>query len=300
MQPLRAYHPQRYPPVGPRWVQFGDDIMGSATDEMRAMLERKNQWKRDFHIGRLQEQGMMPGMPHKASQPRRDPEDDAVDEFDRPPPSPPPPPETRRLESQTHSQPEHFDIGYDTAEEAEMPAPSSNGIISAISNGASNGANSFAADLGAGVVHALAYGTAVASAAVVKGGFRAAKHLATGNPLSVDDEEEEERSPEPMSAHPKAKAQAKSSWWGGSSASQEKPSRPHPYPAPWSHEAVSAYNGVHEVSSGEEAPAPGPVHPGPAPKRRGNRLAQRDIRHSQETLSRPEYRNLPPKRNGRP
>ena len=68
-------------------MQFGDDIMGSATDEMRAMLERKNQWKRDFHIGRLQEQGMMPGMPgmpHRASQPRRDPEDDAVDGFDRP------------------------------------------------------------------------------------------------------------------------------------------------------------------------------------------------------------------------
>ena len=58
-------------------MQFGDDIMGSATDEMRAMLERKNHWKRDFHIGRLQEQGMMP---HKASQPRRDPEDDAVDD----------------------------------------------------------------------------------------------------------------------------------------------------------------------------------------------------------------------------
>ena len=110
-------------------MQFGDDIMGSATDEMRAMLERKNQWKRDFHIGRLQEQGMMP---HRASQPRRDPEDDAVDGFDRPTPSAPPPPETRRLEPQTQSHPDHFDIGYDTAEEAEIPPSSSNGIISAI------------------------------------------------------------------------------------------------------------------------------------------------------------------------
>ena len=227
---------------------------------------------------------MMPGMPHKASQPRRDPEDDAVDEFDRPPPSPPPPPETRRLESQTHSQPEHFDIGYDTAEEAEMPASSSNGIISAISNGASNGANSSAADLGAGVVHALAYGAGVASAAVVKGGFRAVKHLATGtNPLSVaDDEEEEERSPEPMQAHPKAKAQPKSSsWWGGSNGSQDKPS-PHPYPALWSHEAVSAYNGVHEVSSEEEAP--GPVAAARRPRNRGG-LANRDLRFARETLA---------------
>ena len=309
MQPLRAYHPQRYPPVGPRWVQFGDDIMGSATDEMRAMLERKNQWKRDFHIGRLQEQGMMPGMPHRASQPRRDPEDDAVDGFDRPTPSAPPPPESRRLESQTHSHPEHFDIGYDTAEEAEMPSSSSNGIISAISNGASNGANSLAADLGAGIVHSLAYATGAASAAVVKGGLNAVRHLATGrNPRAEPDpDEEEERSPDPpksslwggggiQNLKPKPKS---SSWFGGSSGSQDKPS-PHPYPAPWSPEAISAYNGgVHEVSSGEEAPAPGPVHPGPAPKRRGNRLAQRDVRYSQETLSRPEYQNLPRKRNGR-
>ena len=223
-------------------------------------------------------------MPHKASQPRRDPEDDAVDGFDRPSPSaPPPPPETRRLQApQTHS-PEHFDIGYDTAEDVEMPA-NSNGIISAISNGASGGANSLVADLGAGAVHALAYGAAAGTAAVVKGSFRAIKHLATGtNPLSVaDDEEEEERAAEPMSAHPKAKAQAKSSWFGGSSGSQDKPSPP-PYPAQWSHEAVSAYNGVHEVnSSGEEAP--GPAAAARRPRNRGG-LANRDLRFARETLA---------------
>lgn len=259
-------------------MQFGDDIMGSATDEMRAMLERKNQWKRDFHIGRLQEQGMVP---HKASQPRRDPEDDAVDGFDRPSPSPPP--ESRRLQApQTHT-PEHFDIGYDTAEEAAMPA-SSNGVISAISNGASSGANSLVADLGAGAVHALAYGAAAGTAAVVKGSFRAIKHLATGtNPLSVpDDEEEEERAAEPMSAHPKAKAQAKSSWFGGSSGSQDKQSPP-PYPAKWSHEAVSAYNGVHEVNSSEEE-APGPAAAARRPRNRGG-LANRDLRFARETLA---------------
>ena len=184
-----------------------------------------------------------------------------------------------------------------------------NGIISAISNGASSGANSLAANLGAGAVHALAYGAAAGTVAVVKGGLNAVKHLTTGrNPhFEPDPEEEEERSPDPpksslwggggiQNLKPKPKS---SSWFGGSSGSQDKPS-PHPYPAPWSPEAISAYNGgVHEVSSGEEAPAPGPVHPGPAPKRRGNRLAQRDVRYSQETLSRPEYQNLPRKRNGR-
>ena len=46
-------------------MQFGDDIMGSATDEMRAMLQRKHQWKREFHAGR--EHGMLPPA-------RRDPE----------------------------------------------------------------------------------------------------------------------------------------------------------------------------------------------------------------------------------
>ena len=128
-------------------------------------------------------------MPHAALQTRRDPEDDAVGGFDRPPPSAPPPPQTRRLqEPQPQSQPAHFDIGYDTADEGEPPVANSNGILSAISNGASNGANSFAADLGAGVVHSLAYGAAVGTTAVVKGGFRTLQHLATGtNPLSVPD-----------------------------------------------------------------------------------------------------------------
>ena len=94
--------------------------------------------------------------------------------------------------------------------DGEIPVANSNGILSAISNGASNGANSFAADLGAGVIHSLAYGAAVGTTAVVKGGFRALQHLATGtNPLSIPDaEEEEERSPEPLRVHPTAKAPA--------------------------------------------------------------------------------------------
>ena len=87
---------------------------------------------------------------------------------------------------------EHFDIGYDTANEGEIPAPNSNGIISAISSGASNGANSLAASLGAGVVHGITYMGAAGATAVVKGVANGLSHFATGaNPLAVADSDDE-------------------------------------------------------------------------------------------------------------
>ena len=99
-------------------MQFGDDIMGSATDEMRAMLQRKHQWKREFHAGRLKEHGMLPPT-------HRDPKEDVVDAIDRPEPPAPPPPRGRRMtEPQPEAVAEHFDIGYDTADEGEIHAPS--------------------------------------------------------------------------------------------------------------------------------------------------------------------------------
>ena len=85
-------------------------------------------------------------------------------------------------------EPEHFDIGYDTADDGEIPASSSTGIASAISNGASDGANSLAASLGAGAVHAITYIGAAGATAVVKGVANGLSHFATGvNPLSVLD-----------------------------------------------------------------------------------------------------------------
>ena len=212
----------------------------------------------------------------------RDPEDDVMDGFDLPepsapplPPPPSPPPQGRRMMEHRQPQPERFDIGYDTAGDGEIPAPSSNGIASAISRGASNGANSLAASLGAGAVHAVTYIGAAGATAVVKGIANGLSHYATGvNPLSVpdDDEEEPDQSAEPLRPFPKAKAQAKS-----------KPS-PHPFPAPARPFVdIRPYNGgVFDVSSEEEAP--GAAAAARRPRNRGG-LANRDLRFARETLA---------------
>jgi len=83
MLTLQPYRSTRYPPPGPKWVQFGDDIIGGAVDDARAALERKKAWKIEYHSRRLQEDGMMP---HRFDTHRhRDPEEQATDANDRPP-----------------------------------------------------------------------------------------------------------------------------------------------------------------------------------------------------------------------
>ena len=173
----------------------------------------------------------------------------------------------------TEPQTEHFDIGYDTADDGEIPAPSSNCIASAISRGASNGANSLAASLGAGAVHAVTYIGAAGATAVVKSIANGLFHYATGvNPLSVpdDDEEEPDQSAEPLRPFPKAKAKSKPS--------------PHPFPAPARPFVdIRPYNGgVFDVSSEEEAP--GPAAAARRPRNRGG-LANRDLKFARETLA---------------
>ena len=138
--------------------------------------------------------------------------------------------------------------------------------------GASDGANSLAASLGAGAVHAVTYIGAAGATAVVKGVVNGLSHFATGvNPLSVpdDNEEEPDRSAEPLRPFPKAKAKAKAK------------SSPHPYPAPFV--PVAPYNGgVFDVSSEEEAP--GPAAAARRPRNRGG-LANRDLEFARRTLA---------------
>ena len=256
-------------------MQFGDDILGSATDEMRAMLERKNQWKRQFHIGRLQEQGMTPHVPRAAS--HQDPFEDAIESYDSPPA--PPPQEERRLQE---------------LESPEAPAHSSHSLLSTISNGA----NSTAANMGAGIVHGVTYGVAAASTAVAKGLANGLVHYATGvNPLSVPDDEEElvpDRSEEPLRPFPKAKAQPQSSGshfpWPFSKNQPEEAAKPKPFVD------AASYNGTGEhafyIGSSEDE-APGPAA---AARRPRNRLAQRDVRLAQETLT--AYPDLGRRRRG--
>ena len=189
-------------------------------------------------------------------------------------------------EPQPEAVAEHFDIGYDTADEGEVHAPSSNGIISAISTGASSGANSLAASLGAGVVHGITYMGAAGATAVVKGIANGLTHFASGvNPLAAADDEEE-IDQEPLKPFPKAKARAKSSYWGGSSGSQEKPKhekpKPHAFPAQPFVDVRPFNGGVFDVSSEEEA-RPAAAAAAPAAPRR-SRLARRDVKFAQETV----------------
>ena len=88
MLPVQPYRPGGYPPNGPRWVQFGDDLLGgalSARDEARAKLAGKRESMQVFHIQRLQQDGFMPLGPapsqHPAGPP--DPETEATAQYDR-------------------------------------------------------------------------------------------------------------------------------------------------------------------------------------------------------------------------
>ena len=169
MLPLQPDHPGRYPPPGPNWVQFGDDILGGAVDDVRSTLERKKMWKIEYHSKRLHEEGMMP-LGHRFDS-HRDPEERATDAYDRPHPPPPAPPPDHAPARERERRPEESDAGYDTAEEGSASQPS-HSILGSLSNGAS----STLANMGAGLVHGTAYLTGAAAGAVGRGLFRGITH----------------------------------------------------------------------------------------------------------------------------
>ena len=112
MLTLQPYHVTRYPPSGPKWVQFGDDIVNGAVDDVRAALERKKQWKSEYHLTRLQDDRMTP-LNHFSS--HRDPEEQATDAFDHPHPPPHQPEHPHRPEEPD------MDMGGDS--DVEMSSP---------------------------------------------------------------------------------------------------------------------------------------------------------------------------------
>ena len=88
MLAVQPYNPGRYPP-GPRWAQFGDDLLGhsiSAAEEAREKLLQKRQGMQQFHIERLQRAGFMPAHPLPSQTPAShpDPAAQAVEAFDHP------------------------------------------------------------------------------------------------------------------------------------------------------------------------------------------------------------------------
>ena len=271
-------------------MQFGDDIVGGAVDDVRAALERKKLWKREHRLNRLHEDRMMP-LGHRFED-HRDPEEEATAAYDHPPPPPGPPPDHRPArERERRPQPEEAEGGYDTAEEGVPQQPSSS-ILTSLSSGA----NSTLADMGAGLVHGTAYLAGAAAGAVGKGLVRGITHLATGS-SSIEDggHEAASEAEEPLKPYPKAKA-GKSM----SSGSWEKP-MPWPAPArPWVDDSSYNGRGAHAFFIGDSEDDRSPPRPAaaaaaaPAAPARRSRLAQRDVDEAERI-----QRELPPNDWGR-
>ena len=254
MLTLQPYHVTRYPPPGPKWVQFGDDIVGGAVDDVRAALERKKLWKREHHLNRLQEDRMMP-LGHRFED-HRDLEEQATDAYDHLPPPPGPPPDhAPARERNRRPRPEEAEGGYDTAEEG-VPETHSSSIWTSLSSGAS----STLADMGAGLVHGTAYLAGAAAGAVGKGLVRGITHLATGS-SAIDYPDSgaaaASEAEEPLKAYPKVKA--------GKSTSSGSSEKPMPWPArPWVD--PSSYNGTgaHAFYIGDDEDDRSPPRPAAA------------------------------------
>ena len=197
-------------------------------------------------------------------EPRRDPEEEGVDAYDRPPPGPQPDRQPAR-ERERQRVPEEQEGGYATAEEGATTQPSSS-----ILNTFSSGTSSTIADMGAGLVHGTAYLAGATAGAIGKGLFRGITHLATGSgPIDQGGEEAAvSEADEPLRV-PRAKARADRSAPSG---------RPFAFPA-------SYYIGDDDRSPPRQAAAPpAPVAAVAAPSRPSRPIAQRDIRLAQETM----------------
>ena len=81
---LQPYHAGGYPPPGRRWPQLGNPALEAAlggADSIRSKLQAKRDTMQSFHLGRLQDQGIMPlGAP--AANAQTDPSQVGVAEFD--------------------------------------------------------------------------------------------------------------------------------------------------------------------------------------------------------------------------
>ena len=276
MLPVQPYHEGSYPP-GAKFPQFGDDVIGGYLNAHAALAEKRRNMM-PFHIGRLAEDGFLPM--HLRSQvpaSHRDPEQDAVDDFDRP--SPPDPPQGRRMQTRTPAQQEQSFEDAESGGELALPQ-TTYPVASGFMNAMRSGANSTLADMTSAVAQGLTYGTTAVAVGTAKGIARGLSHYATGqNPASFPSDDEEELVPDkPSRPYPKAKAQSRSS---GSHES------PYPYPfttraAPFD---VAPYNGTgaHAITiSDEEEEVPGPAA---AARRPRNSVRQSDQQLARDTLA---------------
>ena len=63
MQPLLPYRPERYPPRGRIWPQFGDEVLEdtlSLGEGMRQSLQKKKEGMSQWHQENLEHHGLAP------------------------------------------------------------------------------------------------------------------------------------------------------------------------------------------------------------------------------------------------
>ena len=277
MLPVQPYHEGSYPP-GAKFPQFGDDVIGGYLNAHAALAEKRRNMV-PFHIGRLQQDGLVP-LNHMETQtpaPRPDPEGELIDGG---PPAPPPlPPRGRRRmqepererptirygEPVTISEPvpgpqQHY-IGSDG--EGAMGAPTP-GLPSAIASGLGNAALSIG--VGAG---RLAWRG-------MKAGTSAAFRLATAANHAAIPEEDRPQEPwygNPESPSPSGSPQAPRGHWFP----------PGPANPPRHFVDAAPYNGtgLHSITISDEEDEPGPAAAAARPR---NPVRRSDVELARQTL----------------
>ena len=298
MLQVQPYHEGSYPP-GARFPQFGDDVIGGFLNAHDALAQKRRNMV-PFHIGRLQEDGLVPmNMEAQTPRPRRDPEGELID--DRPPAPPPLPPRgrgrLRRREPEREgpmirygpsviiSEPvpgadQHY-IGSETEGAMGASAPSS-GLTSAIASGLGNAALSIGVGAGRLAWRGL------------KAGTSAAFGLATAGNRALIPEEDRPQEPwygRPESPSPSDSPQAprRGYWFHPGSANQPPRESRSANPPPHFVDA-SSWNGTGAhaitISDDEEDEPPGAAAAARRPRR--------PVRRSDEQLARDTLAGLGP------
>ena len=163
MQPILRYQPQTYPPRGPRWPQFDEQLglVASVTDTLHYGLSQKRETAKELHSDRLQYHGLAPkGVEHYS------------------------------IASEAGEAPE-FEEAVEEAEQAEQAEPSrTSKIMTGTKSAIKNYAWPFTKELlgasGEAAVMAVRHGVPAVAKAVV-GGASAVAGLASGSDDLVED-----------------------------------------------------------------------------------------------------------------
>ena len=296
MLPVQPYHEGSYPP-GARFPQFGDDMIGGSLNAHDALAQKRRNMV-PFHIGRLQEDGLVPmNMEAQTPMPRRDPEGELID--DRPPAPPPLPPRGRGRLRRREPERAGPTIRYGEPVELSEPVPGAEqhyigsdgeGAMGAhspsMTSAIASGLGSAALSIGAGVGRLAWRG--------VKAGTSAAFDLATAGNRAMVPEADRPQAPwyeRPASPSPSDSPQAPRGghWFYPESANPPPRESRSANPPPHFVDA-SSWNGTGAhaitISDDEEDEPPGAAAAARRPRR--------PVRRSDEQLARDTLAGLGP------